>query len=688
MTTSKRALPLLTLIALVASTWACPACPDEIFRIPPIATVHDGVLDVSRDATRAVFDVGIIIDGTTHFLRDAPDLESNENRSTRQARMSGTVDDVLVQVTVHSIYSGWKGARVEMTASGDPARLIDGFVLDGTYLSEPLGILSESFASWGLTSFVRVMDGDDVASFELGGLDDQHFTAEPRVSHWLGAARFPEQTVVIGALTAHTWKTRVVTHRASDGRTHVRVVVGGTGAPVALAEGRSSEHIGITADRTAFKAFDAFGQMLAEAHPPLDAPFIPVGWNSWNTFFADISSEKILSAVDAVEELMPDVINTVQIDDGWEVAWGDWTPNERFPDGIAPLAAELSSRGIVPGLWWAPFLVDPSSSTATTHPEWLLRNQHGERISYGAGALGITYHALDLSQPDVQADVLDTLTRILDDGFLYLKLDFLFGGLYEGAHVDPSKTALEHYHALVDEMSRRARERGAYLLACGAPIVPSIGRFHAIRTGDDIAFAGLAYSPAMNKNAFRNVIHRFWSSRAITSDPDTILIRDLPRATQELNIAAALLSGRIVAFGDDFSALDDEGRALLARVSTLPLFEAITDETGEPRFALPLDLFEQASPGVDNKFAHILEPESYAVPAIWQLWMAENVRGIGVFNWWSEPETRTLTTLEYEGLLLSDALIDMFTGETLPVVDGSITIEIPPFGVRLFQVGQ
>ena len=48
-------------------------------------------------------------------------------------------------------------------------------------------------------------------------------------------------------------------------------------------------------------------------------------------------------------------LDAIQIDDGFERRIGDWLePDAGFPDGVAPLAAEIRDAGFRAGLWLAP----------------------------------------------------------------------------------------------------------------------------------------------------------------------------------------------------------------------------------------------------------------------------------------------------------------------------------------------
>jgi alpha-galactosidase len=76
------------------------------------------------------------------------------------------------------------------------------------------------------------------------------------------------------------------------------------------------------------------------------------------------------------------------LDDGWQVAEGDWAPvASKFPAGDADMKAlvdRIHAAGLKAQLWWSPLAADPGSRSDREHPDWLLRNQDGSprRISW------------------------------------------------------------------------------------------------------------------------------------------------------------------------------------------------------------------------------------------------------------------------------------------------------------------
>lgn len=673
--------PAASLVAALLVVGGCPAPePAPPAEGPRLELVVDGGRFALRRGAVGLEEVEAVLlleGGEERLLSSAPDLESAQEGAAHT--LTGTVDGFSFTLVVEEREDH---ARARMRAEGGSAR-VAGFALRGRATADPGGVYQEGYASWGPAHYVRLGAGEP-GERSLTGIDGDHFVADPRVSWWVGALRYPSRTIVTGALTARAWKTRVLTWLdAGEPRPAWRLVNGGTGDSVPVGAGVSSEELLLSVADGPVPALDLYGREVAIESPPLTPPFVPVGWNSWNTFFEDITPDDILEAARFVKQALPDLrINNVQVDDGWEVAWGDWTENERFPDGMDAVADSLAGEGFLPGIWWAPFLVDASSSVVVDHPHWLLYDERGEPVFYGSAALGFRYYALDASHPEVGAFVLETLARLLDDGYRYLKLDFLFGGAYEGVRFDPNVTGLMAYGAIVDEMSAMATARGAYLLACGAPLLPSAGRFHGVRTGDDIAFADLAYSFGMNKNAFRNVANRFYVNRFLASDPDTLLVRELPARTQRLNVTAALLSGRILNLGDDVASLDEERLSLLRRISELAVPDAFFEDpqSPAPRF-LPLDLFEQPSPPADNKLALILSPDEYVVPSRWLLPLPDGRHLLAVFNWWSDDEARAVDVTDGVGAV--SRARDLWSDEDVPLEGGKAQLDIERESVRL-----
>jgi alpha-galactosidase len=71
------------------------------------------------------------------------------------------------------------------------------------------------------------------------------------------------------------------------------------------------------------------------------------------------------------------------LDDGWQVAEGDWVPiPSKFPGGDADmrrLVDRIHEEGLRAQLWWAPLAMDPGTVLEREHPDQVLLNADGSR---------------------------------------------------------------------------------------------------------------------------------------------------------------------------------------------------------------------------------------------------------------------------------------------------------------------
>jgi len=162
----------------------------------------------------------------------------------------------------------------------------------------------------------------------------------------------------------------------------------------------------------------------------------------------------------------------------------------------------------------------------------------GKPISSGYEWGGNTY-ALDATHPDAAEWLADTIQTVVGWGYEYLKLDFLFSGALPGKrHVEMPREAA-YRHAL--GIMRRAAGN-AYLLTCGAPILPSLGLCDAMRVGPDVAstwdsrlYSYLLYNQTTPgvRNAIRTTVNRLWLKPLVHMDPDVAYFHISDSLTQE-----------------------------------------------------------------------------------------------------------------------------------------------------------
>ena len=278
--------------------------------------------------------------------------------------------------------------------------------------------------------------------------------------------------------------------------------------------------------------FARYAELLREhlgipksTHPWRAQP--PRVWCSWYSVFTNISEELILSSLAGLQGLPFDVF---QLDDGWQVSMGDWDANPKFPSGMDALARSIRQAGYIPGLWLAPLIVQPKSSLFQNHSDWLLRDGQGQPVPAGHN-WGDLFYALDVTLPAVQNWLSELIQKVVDWGYGYLKLDFLYAAALPGVrHMDlPGEAAFR----LGLEVMRQAAA-DAYMLVCGAPILASLGLADGMRIGPDVAPYWdnpersqhlHDYTGPGTLNAIRTCLGRLWLRPLVQIDPDVAFFR-------------------------------------------------------------------------------------------------------------------------------------------------------------------
>lgn len=277
------------------------------------------------------------------------------------------------------------------------------------------------------------------------------------------------------------------------------------------------------------EAFGAYTGVLAKrlgSRTHFPAPRV---WCSWYSYYSHVDAITLARDLESLRGLPFEVF---QIDDGWQRDIGDWEPNQKFPAGMDALAHEIRAAGFTPGLWLAPLIVLPTSPLFSEHPDWLLRDERGKLVAAGHNWAQPVY-ALDTSQPAVLEWLAGLMRKVRGWGYEYVKLDFLYAGALPGWRQagTPRETALR-----LALQTIRASIGDAYLLACGVPILPTIGLCDGLRIGPDVAehwldplqaetlhnFAG----PGI-QNALRTSLNRLWLKALIHTDPDVVYFRGL-----------------------------------------------------------------------------------------------------------------------------------------------------------------
>ncbi len=295
----------------------------------------------------------------------------------------------------------------------------------------------------------------------------------------------------------------------------------------------------------------------------------PTGWCSWYHYFAGVTAADMDENVDRMGELdLP--IDVVQLDDGYEAQIGDWLElSERFAS-LEAVVARIRAAGRRAGVWVAPFLLGGKSRTLAEHPDWAIG---GPDTPVDAGRnWDQRVYALDTTHPGAQAYLRSVFGTLGDIGFDFLKIDFLYAGAMPGprhAGVDPVTAYREGLRVI------RAAAGDAYVLGCGAPILPSVGLVDAMRISPDTAPeweppSGDLAHPSGRASILTGESRAFAHARFWVNDADCLIVRPAVERREALAEHVERFGGLRMS-SDRLADLDDWGLATTRRLlSSVP----------------------------------------------------------------------------------------------------------------------
>lgn len=432
------------------------------------------------------------------------------------------------------------GDTLRGTSDGSDVVLPMRWTLDG---DEPARWWRQGWQSWSWSGVVEIEDQELVPG---GDGDTYSVLQETSMTSWEGAllGKPGGASVHVGALSAASGKVWL-------GVTDQELwVVWNHPAPGPLDPVRLS----------AGDDPNALWAAWADAIPGRDEGEPQTGWSDWYTYYGQATETDILRNLDVAQAMGLEVL---QVDDGWERAWGDWQANDNFPSGTAGLAAEIRSRGLTPGIWMAPLLVDRATSTYAEHGDWWVLDESGEELTDGA----CNCATLDVTRPEAAAWMQDQVRARVAEGWTYLKLDFLYAGAREGVRAE-DVTGAQAY-AIGADLLREAAGEDTWILACGAPMLPSVGFADSWRSGADIAFSTLPDADrAFLRWQARSTAARGWANgRWWWNDADNLMLGADPTAA----IAAQVVSGGVWLYGDELSTVDVPDLSALRGVRFVPV---------------------------------------------------------------------------------------------------------------------
>lgn len=283
----------------------------------------------------------------------------------------------------------------------------------------------------------------------------------------------------------------------------------------------------------------------------------PTVWCSWYHYFTRVSEADIDENLAFVERLdLP--VDVVQIDDGWQRGIGDWLPPTRFAD-VPALVARIRAAGRRAGLWLAPFLATSGSDLARAHADWLIEGRDGRPVPAGMNWEQELF-GLDVTHPGVRDYLSQVFSTLRAWGVDYFKIDFVYAAALPGQRHDGSSPVTAYRSGL---QLIREQIGDAYLLGCGAPLLPSVGLVDAMRISPDVdphwePVEGDISQPGARSAVVTGAARAWQQGRFWINDPDCLIVRPGVQRREEW-AAHVERYGGLRASSDRLAELDEWG---------------------------------------------------------------------------------------------------------------------------------
>jgi hypothetical protein len=409
-----------------------------------------------------------------------------------------------------------------------------------------------------------------------------------------------------------------------------------------------------------FTGLEYYAEMCGRLHHVRLNPIIN-GWCAWfYTHTQATEDEQLRNAEFIARHLKPYGMEWVQIDDGYQRAFGDWQGNHLYPHGMSWLAAEIRKLGLKPGIWIAPYAISEHADIVQQHPEWLAHDASG---NLQVTASTRVKYILDITHPGARQwlhDVFETLGPVW--GYDFIKIDFVEWTLLAiERYYDPTLSRAQVYR-LGFETMRAAVGPYCHLLDCG-PGPDTVGLLDSMRIEQDLpANTWEQYVKHDSSTAPAMAKRYYFHKRTWINDADHIglALLTVPQAQAVASLIA--LSGGTMMSGDRLYALD---------ATRLDILKKVFPTYGEA--ARPLDLFEKAFPEI---FALHIHRDFGA----WWL--------VGYFNWDEGAEVRRTFDVSRLGLDTHKPYLayTFWTQRRLVVSDGKVQLQLPPSSTHLFAI--
>ena len=373
---------------------------------------------------------------------------------------------------------------------------------------------------------------------------------------------------------------------------------------VAPDDARTTQWIYITVGTDFVTTVNEYADRVAKYHnvkePLRDAPSV---YCSWYWYGKNYNEEYFLRDLQALKNLRNrKPFDVFLVDESWELSlWGDFLPNDRFPNGMKFVADKIKESGYIPGIWTPPYLVSPTSGLAIKHPDWILKTSGGDHYTFRMN--NQDHWVIDPTYPGVLEYLEESYRKLSEDwGFRYFKFDFMRAVFLEGDYrfFNPQVNRLEAYRMGLEAI-RRGVGDDAYISVCGGHYGGSIGIANSQRSGSDV----VSFWDAKEIPKYRQNILRTWMSRLWHVDPDAMMVRrneksEFPNSADaklslglftdneaRVNALNQYIGGGLVTFTENYETLDSD---------RLELYKHVIPSVNSSSF--PIDWYDPAIPSM------------------------------------------------------------------------------------------
>ena len=207
------------------------------------------------------------------------------------------------------------------------------------------------------------------------------------------------------------------------------------------------------------KYMEAYAGYVPQASEPEAFEAVWCAWGYERTFTVN----EVLGTLPKVAELG---FKWVDVDDGFQIAEGDWETNSRFNGSkdMRRITDAIHKHGLKAKLWWAPLAADPDTKILREKPEMLLQDFQGapEYITWWDSWY------LSPVNPVTREYTVDLVKRFIDEwGFDGLKLDgqhlnCCLPDHNHHSHLEYPEEAIEKLPEFFEDIFETAREIKPY----------------------------------------------------------------------------------------------------------------------------------------------------------------------------------------------------------------------------------